>query len=151
MADMAFHSEAIERLCFACGNIIMKNAHLIEPSLFQSNHQYTRTCKKEHCNNATTTKFKNSEEENRTMKMKIEDLQKRNEVLRKLIKDQETTIAMEKQNAKRRDSQSEHRSDALKESHSTTTEKYIYETVDKLLDRKLETVAEIHGKSILAS
>ena len=36
MADMAFHSEAIERLCFACGNIIMKNAHLIEPSLFQN-------------------------------------------------------------------------------------------------------------------
>ena len=35
MADMAFHSEAIERLCFACGNIIMKNAHLTEPSLFQ--------------------------------------------------------------------------------------------------------------------
>ena len=34
MADMAFHSEAIERLCFACGNTIMKNAHLIEPSLF---------------------------------------------------------------------------------------------------------------------
>ena len=33
---------------------------------------------KEHCNNATTTKFKNSEEENRTLKMKIEDLQKRN-------------------------------------------------------------------------
>ena len=36
MTDMAFHSEAIERLCFACGNIIMKNAHLIEPSLFQN-------------------------------------------------------------------------------------------------------------------
>ena len=36
MADMAFHSEAIERLCFECGNIIMKNAHLIEPSLFQN-------------------------------------------------------------------------------------------------------------------
>ena len=36
MADMTFHSEAIERLCFACGNIIMKNAHLIEPSLFQN-------------------------------------------------------------------------------------------------------------------
>ena len=36
MADMAFHSETIERLCFACGNIIMKNAHLIEPSLFQN-------------------------------------------------------------------------------------------------------------------
>ena len=36
MADMAFHSEAIERICFACGNIIMKNAHLIEPSLFQN-------------------------------------------------------------------------------------------------------------------
>ena len=36
MADMAFYSEAIERLCFACGNIIMKNAHLIEPSLFQN-------------------------------------------------------------------------------------------------------------------
>ena len=36
MADMPFHSEAIERLCFACGNIIMKNAHLIEPSLFQN-------------------------------------------------------------------------------------------------------------------
>ena len=36
MADIAFHSEAIERLCFACGNIIMKNAHLIEPSLFQN-------------------------------------------------------------------------------------------------------------------
>ena len=36
MADMAFHSEAIERLCFACGNIIMKNAHLMEPSLFQN-------------------------------------------------------------------------------------------------------------------
>ena len=34
MADMAFNSEAIERLCFACGNIIMKNAHLVEPSLF---------------------------------------------------------------------------------------------------------------------
>ena len=33
---MAFHSEAIERLCFACGNIIMKNAHLIEPSSFQN-------------------------------------------------------------------------------------------------------------------
>ena len=33
---MAFHSEAIERLCFVCGNIIMKNAHLIEPSLFQN-------------------------------------------------------------------------------------------------------------------
>ena len=33
---MAFHSEAIERLCFACGNIILKNAHLIEPSLFQN-------------------------------------------------------------------------------------------------------------------
>ena len=36
MADMAFHSEAIERLSFACGNIIMKNAHLIELSLFQN-------------------------------------------------------------------------------------------------------------------
>ena len=36
MADMAFHSDAIERLCFVCGNIIMKNAHLIEPSLFQN-------------------------------------------------------------------------------------------------------------------
>ena len=36
MADMAFHSEATERLSFACGNIIMKNAHLIEPSLFQN-------------------------------------------------------------------------------------------------------------------
>ena len=36
MTDTAFHSEAIERLCFACGNIIMKNAHLIEPSLFQN-------------------------------------------------------------------------------------------------------------------
>ena len=36
MADMTFHSEAIERLCFACGNIIMKNAHLVEPSLFQN-------------------------------------------------------------------------------------------------------------------
>ena len=36
MADMAFHSEAIERLCFSCGNIIMKNAHLIEHSLFQN-------------------------------------------------------------------------------------------------------------------
>ena len=36
IADMAFHSEAIERLCFACVNIIMKNAHLIEPSLFQN-------------------------------------------------------------------------------------------------------------------
>ena len=36
MADMAFHSEAIVRLCFARGNIIMKNAHLIEPSLFQN-------------------------------------------------------------------------------------------------------------------
>ena len=36
MADMAFHSEAIGRLCFACGNISMKNAHLIEPSLFQN-------------------------------------------------------------------------------------------------------------------
>ena len=56
---------------------------------------------------------------------------------------------MEKQNAKRRDSQSENRSDALKESHSTTTEKYIFETVDKLLDRKLETVAEILGESVL--
>ena len=33
---LAFHSEAIERLCFACDNIIMKNAHLIEPSLFQN-------------------------------------------------------------------------------------------------------------------
>ena len=33
---MAFHFEEIERLCFACGNIIMKNAHLIEPSLFQN-------------------------------------------------------------------------------------------------------------------
>ena len=36
MTDMAFHSEAIGRLCFACGNITMKNAHLIEPSLFQN-------------------------------------------------------------------------------------------------------------------
>ena len=36
MADMAFHSKAIERLYFACGNIIMKNAHLTEPSLFQN-------------------------------------------------------------------------------------------------------------------
>ena len=36
MADMAFHSGAIERLCFACDNIIMENAHLIEPSLFQN-------------------------------------------------------------------------------------------------------------------
>ena len=36
MAGMAFHSEANERLCFAYGNIIMKNAHLIEPSLFQN-------------------------------------------------------------------------------------------------------------------
>ena len=35
MAGMAFHSEAIERLCFACGNI-MENAHLIEPSLFHN-------------------------------------------------------------------------------------------------------------------
>ena len=34
MADMT--SEALERLCFACGNIIMKNAHLIEPSLSQN-------------------------------------------------------------------------------------------------------------------
>ena len=30
---MAFHSEAINHLCFACGNIIMKNAHNIDPSL----------------------------------------------------------------------------------------------------------------------
>ena len=37
MADMEFHSKAIERLCFTCGNVIMKNAHLIEPSsLFQN-------------------------------------------------------------------------------------------------------------------
>ena len=36
MAGMAFRSEANERLCFAYGNIIMKNAHLIEPSLFQN-------------------------------------------------------------------------------------------------------------------
>ena len=36
MSDMAFHSEAIERLCFTCGNIIMKTAYLIGPSLFQN-------------------------------------------------------------------------------------------------------------------
>ena len=33
---MAFHSEAINHLCFACGNIIMKNAHIIEPSLLSN-------------------------------------------------------------------------------------------------------------------
>ena len=82
------------------------------------------------------------EDENRKMKLKIEDLEKRNDVLRKLIKYQETTILMKKQNAKRRDSQSDNRSNALVESHSSTTEKYNLEIVDKLLDRKLESVAE---------
>ena len=33
---MAFHSEAINHLCFACGNIIMKNAHIIDPSLLSN-------------------------------------------------------------------------------------------------------------------
>ena len=36
MGDMAFHSEAINHLCFACGNIIMKNAHIIDPSLLSN-------------------------------------------------------------------------------------------------------------------
>ena len=33
---MAFHFEAINHLCFACGNIIMKNAHNIDPSLLSN-------------------------------------------------------------------------------------------------------------------
>ena len=33
---MAFHSEAIERLCFACGNIIIKNSHLIFQNIIEA-------------------------------------------------------------------------------------------------------------------
>ena len=46
--------------------------------------------------------IKNLEEENRTMKKKIEERDKRQEVLRKVIKDQETTFKMKNEIAQKR-------------------------------------------------
>ena len=49
--------------------------------------------------------IKNLEDENNAMKKKIEELDKRQEVLRKVIKDQETTFKMKNEIANRRESQ----------------------------------------------
>ena len=57
------------------------------------------------------------------------------------------TIELKNQNEKRRNSQSEKQSGTFKE--ISTNEKYILETIDKLLDRKLESVAEKLGKSVM--
>ena len=88
--------------------------------------------------------IKNLEEENRTMKKKIEERDKRQEVLRKVIKDQETTFKMKNEIANRRESQRD-----TNECEIAAKEKCILESIDKLLDKKLECVAERLGKSIL--
>ena len=49
----------------------------------------------------------NIKDQNHVIKQNIEELGKRQELLRKLIKDQETTVKIKNENAKRRDSQTE--------------------------------------------
>ena len=93
--------------------------------------------------------IKNLEEENRAMKKKIEELDKRQEVLRKVIKDQETTFKMKNESEDKKESQRDTNESFKEGCEIVAIEKCILESIDKLLDKKLECVAERLGKSIL--
>ena len=87
-------------------------------------------------------KIKNLEEENRVMKKKIEELDKQQEVLRKVIKDQETTFKMKNESADKKESQRDTNESFKEGCEIMAKEKCILESIDKLLDKKLECVAE---------
>ena len=92
--------------------------------------------------------IKNLEEENRATNKKIEELDKRQEVLRKVIKDQETTFKMKNESADKKESQRDTNESFKEGCEIVAKEKGILESIDKLLDKKLECVAERQGKSI---
>ena len=79
------------------------------------------------------------------MKKKIEELDQRQVVLRKVIKDQETTFKMKNESADKKESQRDTNESFKEGCEIVAKEKCILESIDKLLDEKLECVAERLG------
>ena len=77
--------------------------------------------------------IKNLEEENQAMKRKIDELDKRQEVLRKVIKDQETTFKMENESADKKESQRDTNESFKEGCEIVAKKKCILESINKLL------------------
>ena len=89
-------------------------------------------------------------EQNRVMRKTIEELEKRQELLRKGINDQETTIKIKNQTAKRRDSITANVNESFQEDGEFAgNEKDILNSIETLLEKKLENIAEKMKESVI--